>query len=85
LYSGSNIEGGAAKIIDGKVGTQCRWYKQGGMPVPTDMFRIALKETIEIGAIMILIGDVDGIACTVTGYGMGIQEWDGMVYSLEIR
>ena len=37
------------------------------MPIPTDMFRITLKEPIEIGAIMILIGDVDGIACSVTG------------------
>jgi len=67
LYSGSKIEGGVARIIDGKVSTQCRWYREGSMPIPTDMFRITLKETIEIGAIMILIGDVDGIACTVTG------------------
>lgn len=67
LYSGSRIEGGVSKIIDGKVGTQCRWYRQGSMPVPTDVFRITLPETIEIGAIMILIGDVDGIACSVTG------------------
>jgi hypothetical protein len=67
LYSGSKIEGGVARIIDGKVSTQCRWYREGSMPIPTDMFRITLKETIEIGAIMILIGDVDGIACSVTG------------------